>query len=84
MSVEIAERVSQIASINPEILLDYFPEIKAIVDNSDPNGADPVSEYMWKTLEDGFVDAANTFTTAVEGSALRLCKKHTKSKITYR
>ncbi len=54
----------QIASINPTSLFDYFPDFKTLI--NDPNCVGPVPDDLWKALDDGFEDAAETFAKVVE------------------
>ncbi len=70
---ESRKQADQIASIHPTSLFDYFPEIKAMVD--DPDCIGPVPEDVWKALDDGFENAANTFAKAVEGECAAMMDK---------
>lgn len=55
----------QIASLNPTSLTNYFPAVRALLD--DPEFIGPVPDNVWKALDVGFEDAAHAFAKAIEG-----------------
>ncbi len=62
-----------IASINPTSLFDYFPEVKAMANNPDCVG--PVSDGVWKAIDDGFENAVKVLAKEVEDNCAAMMYK---------